>query len=151
MLTRTRGRCVVHRCQNKNPRQRLWPEMWMTLCTGSVQGGFWGFWRKTVSWVLRSEEEGWLSLARRNQASSLVGGSTRVGGGVDEKASIERLCLSPYVEKPFNSKVIKSFVPELRSRYVFFVFRDSYVLFIYVMNILCTFHISISWVWYLPS
>ena len=39
--------------------------------------------------------------------------------------------ISPYVEKPFNLKVIKSFVPELRSRQVFFVFRDSYVLYIY--------------------
>ena len=30
----------------------------------------------------------------------------------DVKAvSIERLCLSTYVEKPFNSKVIKCFVP----------------------------------------
>ena len=27
---------------------------------------------------------------------------------------------SPYVEKPFNSKVIKSFVPELTSRKCFF-------------------------------
>ena len=62
---------------------------------------------------------------------------------VDGKASIERLCLSPYVEKPFNSKLIKGFVPELRSCYVFFVFRDSYVLCIYVMNILCTFRISV--------
>ena len=44
--------------------------------------------------------------------------------------------LSPYVEEPLNSKVIKSFLPELRSRYVFFEFRDSYVLYIYVMNIL---------------
>ena len=47
-----------------------------------------------------------------------------------------------------NSKVIKGFVPELRSCYVFFVFWDSYILCIYVMNILCTFHISVSWVWY---
>ena len=45
------------------------------------------------------------------------------------------------MSKPFNSKVIKGFVPELRSRYMFFVFRDSYVLCIDVMNILCTFHI----------
>ena len=52
--------------------------------------------------------------------------------------------LSPYVEEPLNSKVIKGFVPELRSRYVFFEFRDSYVLCIYVMNILCTFRISVS-------
>ena len=41
----------------------------------------------------------------------------------DVKAvSIERLCLSlPYVEKLLNSKVIKSFVPELRSRKSFCV------------------------------
>ena len=39
-------------------------------------------------------------------------GATRVGGA-DGKASIERLCLSPYVEEPLNSKVIKSFAPEL--------------------------------------
>ena len=44
------------------------------------------------------------------------------GGAADGKASRERLCLSPYVEKPFNSKVIKSFVPELRSRKCFSCF-----------------------------
>ena len=49
--------------------------------------------------------------------------------------------LSPYVEEPLNSKVIKGFVPELRSRYVFFEFRDSYVLYIYVMNVPYTFRI----------
>ena len=37
------------------------------------------------------------------------------------KVIIERLCISlSYVEEPLNSKVIKGFVPELRSRYVFF-------------------------------
>ena len=61
--------------------------------------------------------------------------------GANGKVIIERLCISlPYVET-FNSKVMKGFVLELRSRYVFFVFRDSYVLCIYVMNILCTFPI----------
>ena len=76
-----------------------------------------------------------------------MAGATRVvrgGGGADGKVIIERLCISlPYVET-FNSKVIKGFVAELRSRYVFFVFRDSYVLCIHVMNILCAFRISIS-------
>ena len=33
----------------------------------------------------------------------------------------------------------------------FFEFRDSYVLCIYVMNISCTFCISVSWVWYILS
>ena len=68
-------------------------------------------------------------------------GAARVGVGADGKVIIERLCISlPYVET-FNSKVIKGFLPGPRSRYVFFVFRDSYVLCIYVMNILCTFPI----------
>ena len=51
--------------------------------------------------------------------------------------------LSPYVEKLLNSKVIKK-VSYLNKEVVFFMFRDSYVLCIYVMNILCTFHISVS-------
>ena len=91
-----------------------------------------------------SGEDGWLSLARRSQASSHVAGATRVGsGGADGKVIIERLCISLPCVKTFNSKVIKGFVPELRSRYVFFEFRDSYVQCIY-MNILWTLHISVS-------
>ena len=104
--------------------------MWMTSCTGSERGGFWGVWKKSVSWELDSEREGSTFGARWDQTNLCATG----------KVIIERLCISlPYV-KTFNSKVIKGFVPELRSRYVFFVFRDSYVLCIYVMNILCTFH-----------
>ena len=51
--------------------------------------------------------------------------------------------LSPYVEEPLSSKVIKCFVLELRSRKCFSCFgipmlsEHSYV----IMNILCTFHI----------
>ena len=43
--------------------------------------------------------------------------------------------LSPYVEEPLNSKVIKSFVPEQRSRYVFFEFQDSYVLSLWTFDV----------------
>ena len=99
--------------------------------------------KSQLSWVLRSEEEGWLSLAR----SGLVAGATHVGGGRWKSQHANIVHLTLYVEKPLNSKVIKVFVPELRSRYVFFVFRDSYVQCIYVMNRLCTFHISVSWLW----
>ena len=42
-------------------------------------------------------------------ASLCATGAARDGGGADGKVSIERLCLSPYVVKPFNSKVIKKF------------------------------------------
>ena len=109
-----------------------------------ARGGFWGFWKsQLVELSPASEEDGWFSLARRTQTSGLVTGAARDGRwGADGKVIIERLCISlPYVET-FNSKVIKGFVPELRSCYVFFLFRDSYVLCIYVMNILCTFHHS---------
>ena len=64
-----------------------------------------------------------------------------LGGDTDGKASIERLCLSPYVEKPFNSKIIKKFVPELRSCKCFscfgipmfyvYILRTFYVRFTY--------------------
>ena len=54
--------------------------------------------------------------------AKLLRQGAHVLGGADGKVKIERLCLSPYVEKPFNSKVIKSFVPELRSRKCFSCF-----------------------------
>ena len=43
--------------------------------------------------------------------------------------------LSPYVEEPLNTKVIKSFVPELRSRHVFFEFGDSYLLSLWTFDV----------------
>ena len=65
-----------------------------------------------------------------------MAGATRVVGRADEKASIERLlCFSPYVKEPLNSKVIKRLVPEQRSRYVLFEFRDSYVLSFWTFDV----------------
>ena len=92
--------------------------MWMTSCTGSARGEFWGFWRKSVSWVLQSEEEGWISLAR----SGLVAGATRVRWGRWKTPHRKIVLFSLYVEKPLSSKVIKSFVPEIRSRKCFSCF-----------------------------
>ena len=92
--------------------------------------------KKSESWVPVSEEDSWLSeLAEAlHRLPHVV--------GIDGKVSIERLCLSLLMSKTFKlKKVIKSFVPELRSRKFFFEFRDSYVNCIWVMNILCTFHI----------
>ena len=103
--------------------------MWMTSRTGSV------------GWDLRKsqlvETETW---GRRDEFVR-YGRRTWWGGEADEKVSIERLCLSPYVEKPFNSKVIKSFVPELRSRKCFCVSGFLCYLHRCVMNILSTFHV----------
>ena len=115
----------------------MWPGMWMTSCTGSVRGGFREIWK---SQQLRTRlRTGRVDLRGSLRPDEFVRYGHCIWWGADEKVIVERLCISlPNVET-FNSKVIKGFVPELRSRYVFFVFRDSYFLCIYVMNILCTF------------
>ena len=65
--------------------------------------------------------------------------------GADEKARIERMCISPYVEEPLNSKVIKSFVPELRSRKCFSCFEISlFYVYIYIYIYIYEHYISIS-------
>ena len=100
----------------------------MRSYTGSAHGGFGGFWKSLlVELSSASEEESWLSLARRG----LVSGAHMMGVDADRNVVIERLCLSlPYVEKPLNSKVIKSFVPELRSRKCFCVSVFLYSMYI---------------------
>ena len=78
-----------------------------------------------------SGEDGWLSLAH--------GGLGQVSHEIRGRWKSQHrkiVPLSPYVEEPLNSKVIKGFVPEQRSRYVFFEFRDSYVLwYIYIWTL----------------
>ena len=95
----------------------------MTSCTGSVRGGFGGNFKKKGSWV---ESCG----PKKKGDFRLIGVAL---WRADGKASIERLCISlPYVEKPFNSKVIKSFVPELRSRQCFCVSGFQCSMYIYI-------------------
>ena len=60
----------------------------------------------------------------------------RTWWGADGKVSIERLCLSPYVEKPLNSKVIKSFVPELTGRKCFSCFGIP-MFYVYMLWTFC--------------
>ena len=110
----------------------------MTSYTGSARGGFWGFWKKSVE----------LSLVVRRRRVTFASSSwpcgrchTCWGGGADGKASIERLCLSPYVEEPLNSKVIKSFVAELRSRKYFSCFGIP----MFYVYMLWTFYVRFSY------
>ena len=77
-----------------------------------------------------SGEDGWFLLAR----GDLCGGCHTCWGWGQIKSQ-NSLCLSPYVEEPLKSKVIKGFVPEQRSRYVFFEFRDSYVLSLWTFDV----------------
>ena len=91
-----------------------------------VRGGFWGFWKS--QWVeLRTGHR-----TRRVVFRLLAEALGWLGWGRWKSQNRKNMYLSPYVEEPLNSNVIKSFVPELRSRYVFFVFRDSYVLSMYI-------------------
>ena len=52
-------------------------------------------------------------------------GATRVweAGGKWKSQNKKNVYLSPYVEEPLNSKVIKSFVPEVRTRKCFSCFE----------------------------
>ena len=104
---------------------------------------------------LRFEKSQWLRIILRTRRvdfrahwgeTNLCATGAALDGGRRGKVIIERLCISlPYVET-FNSKVIKGFVPELRSRYVFFVFRDFYgTLWTFCVLVwICPFHVFIS-------
>ena len=77
---------------------------------------------KKVSWVEFLPRRKKVDFrGSRGQTCSFRWGAARGGGGGGRWKSQHRKIAyhSPYVEKPFSSKVIKSFLPELRSRKVF--------------------------------
>ena len=83
-----------------------------------------------------------------------------MGGGRWKSQNRKNVYLSPYVEELLNPKVIKSFVPELKSRKCFSCFEiPMFYIYIYIyiytniMNVLHTgMNMSISririWLWY---
>ena len=60
---------------------------------------------------MQPEREGSTFGARRGQTNLCATGAARDGGRWKSQ-NRKNVYLSPYVEKPLNSKVIKSFVPE---------------------------------------
>ena len=110
-----------------------------------ARGGFWEI-RKSQFVELRTRlRTGRVDFRGSLRPDEFAHYGRRTRWGADVKARIERMCISlPYVET-FNSKVIKGFIPELRSRWVFFVFRDSYVLYIYIYMI-WTFYILFAYI-----
>ena len=132
---------VTQRCHNSPDGKRGYRER-VTSRAGSARR-IWGIFKKSVSWV-----ESCLGRRRLNFAGSrgLVAGATRVGCRWKSQ-NRKNVYLSPYVEEPLNSKVIKSFVPELRSRkcFSYFEFPMFYVyIYEHYMSIL---HICI-WLLY---
>ena len=55
--------------------------------------------------------------------------------------------LSPYVEEPLNSKVIKSFVPELRSRKCFLCFEIP-MFYVHIYEHYMSISPICIWLWY---
>ena len=81
--------------------------------------GFSGFWRR-LTWVLpREKTVDFCLLAEALRRMRICCG----GGDKWQSQNRKNVYLSPYVEEPLNSKVIKSFVPELRSRKCFSCFK----------------------------
>ena len=78
-------------------------------------GGFWRFWKSQwveLSCVLTRKK----TLDFRLLAEALWRVPLMLGCGRWKSQNRKNVYLSPYVEEPLNSKVIKSLVPELRSR-----------------------------------
>ena len=109
-----------------------------------ARGGFGGFWKiQLVELSPASREDGWLSLARGGLGQ--VSHEMRVGGRWKSQ-NRKNVYLSPYVDEPLNSKVIKSFVPELRSRKCFSCSEiPMFYVYIYIWTFYVRFtHIRIS-------
>ena len=103
------------------------------MTSGSARR-IWGILKKVKVEKWAPNEKGWLSFARRGLGQVLH----EMGGCRWKSQNRKKVYLSPYVKEPLNSKVIKSFVPELRSRYVFFGFWDSYVLSLWTFDVCFT-------------
>ena len=100
-------------------------------------------WHRTrrVELISASGEGGWLSLAR----GSLGQVSHEMGAGgcwADDKARIERMCIALLMSKNlYTLKVIKSFVPELRSHKWF---SCSKIPMFYIYIYIYIFHEAVS-------
>ena len=113
MSTRVRGADVSLRdvtIETRDGKRGLGVRM--TSCTGSVRGGFGGFEKSERVENLTPNEKGRLSgLAESRRICALRAPLER--GGADGKDIMKRLCISLPCVETFNSKVIKSFIPEL--------------------------------------
>ena len=110
-----------------------------------ARGGFGEIWKS--QWVELSSasgEDGWLSHTRWSQARGLGEVRTCWGRGRWKSQNRKYVYLSPYVEEPLNSKVIKSVVPELRSRKCFSCFEIP-IFYVYILwTLYVHFNIAVS-------
>ena len=106
--------------------------------TGSARR-IWEFWKSQFSWDWSPNEKGRLSgLAEARRICALR--APHEMGGRWKSRNRKNVYLSPYVEEPLNSKVIKSFEPELRSRKCFSCFEIP----IFYVYMLWTFYVRFT-------
>ena len=98
-------------------------ELWMTSRTGSARGGFGGFWKSQLVELRTGHRTRRVDFRGSESPDEFARyrRRTRWGWGRWKSQNWKNVYLSPYVKEPLNSKVIKSFVPELRSRKCFCV------------------------------
>ena len=119
----------------------------MTSRTGSAQRILGDFEKvRELRWDLpRGKTVGFRLLAE-----TFVAGATRVGGGRWKSQNRKTAPLSPYVEEPLNSKVIKSFVHEqsfVHEVVTCFSNFEIPTFYLYGHSMYVS-HIAISWLWY---
>ena len=119
VFTRVWRGCVIHRCQNKNPREELRPEDVSDVMHSKRGLRIWGFEKKRRVEFLPTNERVEIQTWARPDDFVRYGSCALVGLRTDDvkAVSIERLCLSlSSCRKTFKlKKVNKSFVPELIS------------------------------------
>ena len=147
VFARARSGRVTQRCHNRNPRwkTRLGSGNDVTHRKRAVDFGRF----EKVSWVENwiPKEKGRLSgLAEAKRICALR--APHEMGRRWKSQNWKNVYLSPYVEEPLNSKVIKSFVPELRNRKCFSCFENSmfYVYMLWTFDV--RFTRSHIWLWY---
>ena len=100
--------------------------------------------KKSGSRVLASEEDGWLS-----ELAEALQWVPHVVWGRWKSQHRKIVYLPPHIKKPFNSKVIKSFVLDLRSRKCFSCFGipmlSTYELWTFYVHFTYPYHV---WVCY---
>ena len=117
--------------------------MWMMSCTGSVRGGFGGIWKsQLVGFLARKKKVDFRLLAEARPVA--LWQVSHVFWGRWKSQNRKNVYLSPYVEKSLNSKVIKIFVPELRSRKCFSCFGIP----MFYVYMLWTFYVHFTYPYY---
>ena len=104
-----------------------------------VHGGFRGFWKSQLVELRTRHRTRRVNFRGSQRPDEFVryGRRTRLGRGRWKSQNRKNVYLFPYVEEPLNLKVIKSFVPELRSRRCFCV-----------LGFLCSIYIYMLWTFY---